>query len=470
MAVALGGRLHGDDMRVRRVVVDSREAGPGDLFFALAGTRTHGHTFLEDAFHRGASAAVVEDASLAAWPIIEVPDTAAALLAMAAHERRASGARVVGITGSSGKTITKDLARAALSTTYRVHASPRSFNNQVGLPLTILGAGPGTDVLVCEIGAGVLGEISRLCEVARPDMGIVTNVGLAHVETFGSPRRIRRAKAELVEALPARGLAILNADDRVVRRYASRTVAGLLTYGRSIGAMVRAEDVVVGPDGRASFTLVAQGSRVRVELQAPGEHLVANALAAAACATGMGVPATTCAEAFRHAELSPWRMEVATRPDGVVILNDAYNANPGSMEAALKTARAMACPQGRAVAVLGHMAQLGRWSSREHRRIGARAAALAFDRLVLVGVEAWGIADGAARAGMPESRMAVCRDLDEAVACVSMSVQAGDIVLVKGSRVVGLERLASVLLSGAAERVTAAGVETGASRSAAPWP
>jgi UDP-N-acetylmuramoyl-tripeptide--D-alanyl-D-alanine ligase len=478
VAAVLCGRLRGGEVRVCGVAVDSREAKPGDLFFALAGSRTDGHAFVEEAFRHGASAAVVRTGAAVVrtgttvtGPAIEVPDTGAALLALAATERRAMHVRVVGITGSAGKTITKDFARAALSTTFRIHASPRSFNNQVGLPLTILGAGPATDVLVCEIGGGVVGEIGSLCAVARPDVGIVTNVGLAHVETFGSPRRIRRAKAELVESLSPRGLAILNADDPAVRRFASRTVAGVVSFGRSRRSMVRADDVELLPNGCATFTLAANGTRVLVELPAPGEHLVMNALAAAACAMALGVPARTCAEAFRTAELSPWRMEVVARPDGVRVLNDAYNANPGSMAVALRAARAMAGPEGSAVAVLGPMAELGRWTRREHRRIGRLVAALGFERLVVVGSTGSAIADGARRAGMPPNRIAVCSGVDEAVAEATPTLRAGDVIVVKGSRVAGLERAVERLTTPAqTEPVTGGVAGRAASRSGAPWP
>jgi len=471
VAAALGARLRGLDARVCGVAVDSREAKPGDLFFALAGSRTDGHAFVEEAFRHGASGAVVRAGATVPGPAIEVPDTGVGLLAIAAYERRAMVARVVGITGSAGKTTTKDLTRAALSTTFRVHASPRSFNNQVGLPLTILGAEPATDVLVCEIGAGMVGEITSLCAVARPDIGIVTNVGLAHVETFGSPRRIRRAKAELVESLSPRGLAILNADDPAVRRFASRTVAGVVSFGRSRRSMVRAHDVELLRNGCARFTLAANGTRVLVELPTPGEHLVANALAAAACAMALGVPARTCAEAFRTAELSPWRMEVVTRPDGVRILNDAYNANPGSMAAALRAARAMAGPEGSAVAILGPMAELGRWTRREHFRIGRLVAALDFERLVVLGSAGFAIADGARREGMPPNRIAVSFGVDEAVAEAAPTLHTGDVILVKGSRVAGLERAVERLTTSAyTDPVTGGAASTAASRSAAPWP
>jgi UDP-N-acetylmuramoyl-tripeptide--D-alanyl-D-alanine ligase len=468
IAGALGARLVGADVRVRRVVVDSREAGPGDLFVALRGARTDGHSFVHDAFRRGASAALVRLSSPAPGPAIQVADTGDSLLRLAASERRALRARVIGITGSAGKTITKDLTSAALSRMFRVHASPRSFNNQVGLPLTILGADSATDVLVCEIGAGVVGEIAGLCDIARPAIGIVTNVGLAHVETFGSPRRIRRAKAELVRALPPNGLAILNADDPAVRRFASRTAAGIVTFGRSARAMVRAQTVRVRPDGRASFSLVADGRRTRVDLPAPGTHLVSNGLAAAACALALGVPAFDLADAIRTARLSPWRMELLARPDGVRILNDSYNANPASMSAALH-ALANAAGAGRAVAVLGPMAELGRWARREHRRIGKLAARLRIHTLVLVGSPAMPIGEGAVRAGMPLERVVWCPDVESALATARGDVHEGDVILVKGSRVAGLERLAHALVA-PDPGLRGAGASMEASRSGAPGP
>jgi UDP-N-acetylmuramoyl-tripeptide--D-alanyl-D-alanine ligase len=469
VARELRGRLRGRDVRVRHVVVDSRQAGPGDLFFALPGRTTDGHAFVNEAFRRGAAAAVVRPSWPTSGPTIEVNDTDEALLVLAAAERRALRARVVGITGSAGKTTTKDLTRAALSSTFRVHASQRSFNNQVGLPLTILAADPSTDVLVCEIGAGVLGEIAALCEIARPEIGIVTNVGLAHVETFGSPRRIRRAKAELVQALPPRGLAILNADDPAVRRFASRTAAAVLTFGRWSRAMVRADDVWVLPDGRSAFALAADGSRAHVELPAPGRHLISDALAAAACAMTLGVPAEKCAEAFRTTRLSAWRMELRVRTDGIRILNDAYNANPASMRAALRTV-ADAAGDGRSVAVLGPMAELGRWSRREHRRVGEVAARLGLRRLVLIGGDAAEIARGAIRAGMRSDQIALCPDIHAAVATIERDARPGDVILVKGSRVAGLERVAQALIDPSVPSVRGGDASTEANRSGARGP
>jgi UDP-N-acetylmuramoyl-tripeptide--D-alanyl-D-alanine ligase len=378
-------------------------------------------------------------------PAVIAPDAGAALLGLAAEERSGLAATVVGITGSTGKTCTKDFAAAVLGGRFDVLASPASFNNEVGLPLTLLSAGDGTEVVVCEMGARGVGHVARLCRVARPAIGIVTNVGVAHLELFGSRKNIVRAKAELVEALPADGVAVLNVDDPVVRGYALRTAARVVTFGLAQEADVRAEEVALGEDGRATFTLAASGVRQHVELAVPGAHMVPNALAASACGIALGVTPAECATALKDARVSAWRMETFTTGDGVRVVNDAYNANPTSVRAALQSLRWMARPPSRAVAVLGPMAELGPISRTEHERVGELVARLGVDRVLAVGPEARAIAVAAVREGVePESAVAL-EDAAAALADLRAWLRAGDVVLIKGSRVAGLERLAQAL-------------------------
>jgi len=453
VAAAVGGKLAEDgDAVVRGIAVDSRGVTPGDLFVALPGDRVNGEDFVEDALARGAAAAMVGPR----WAgrggrLIVVDDPGAALLRLAGHQRANLRAHVVGITGSTGKTCTKDLTAAVLRRRFDVVASPASFNNEVGLPLTLLEADEQTEAIVCEMGSRGPGHIRLLCEVARPTIGVVTNVGVAHMELFGSPEVLRDAKAELPESLPADGAAILNADDPVVRDYGDRTPARVVWFGTEETADVAAKAVEVSPGtGLASFVLRTPDGSAPVRLRVPGEHMVPNALAAAAVGWTLGMSAAECADQLATASVSGGRMEV-TEAGGVRVLNDAYNANPVSMAAALRAARAMA-GDGRCIAVLGYMAELGPIAQDEHRRIGELAARLGIDLLVVVGTEASLIAAGARDAGLPPDRMTTCAGPQEAAALVGSLVRSRDLVLVKASRVARLERVADALERSLADR------------------
>lgn len=444
IAREVGGRLVGPDAEITHVVTDSRLAGPGALFVALAGERTEGVRFVGDALARGATGVLVPEGIAVPGSGIVVASTGEALLKLAAAERTYSSATLVGITGANGKTSTKDMAAVVLSRKFRTHASPGSFNNEIGLPMTILGADPLTEVVVAELGARRKGDVTLLSEVAKPTIAVVTNVGVAHIEVFGSWEAIVEASAEPVEAVRPEGWVVLNADDPVVAGYRSRTAAQVVTFGVHVEADVRAEQVVVGPEGTASFTLVVGEERVRVDLQVAGEHMVPNALAAAAVGRILGVPIEASAEALGEAAVSRWRMETFATPEGVRVINDAYNANPESMAAALKAARMMAV-HGRLIAVLGHMAELGPIAGEAHERVGNLAARLPVDRLVTVGPDARPIAMSALREGVEPENVASYDDPGEALADVRMHARAGDVVLFKGSRVAGLEAVAEAL-------------------------
>jgi UDP-N-acetylmuramoyl-tripeptide--D-alanyl-D-alanine ligase len=439
------GLLAGEDRDVTGVAIDSREVRPGELFVALAGEHTDGHDFLGPAFSAGAAGALVERQGDHAGPVVVVPDTGRALMNLAADERRNLRATVVGITGSTGKTSVKDLTAAVLATRFRVHASPRSFNTEVGVPLTLLSADDEDDVVVCEMGSRGRGHITLLTETARPRVGVVTNVGLAHMEMFGSRQAVADGKAELVESLPDDGIAVLNADDPVVRAFHRRTRARVIRFGIAAEADVRGEDLALDRDGRPSFTLVTPRGMERVELSVPGEHMAWNALAAAACGIGLGLTAGECAAGLKEARVSPWRMEVLETPGGIRLLNDAYNANPDSMTAALRTARVMA-GDGRCVAVLGEMAELGSISVEEHARIGELVARLGIERLITVGDAAHVIGIAALRKGVEPDRVTRCSTVDETVEAVLADSRPGDLVLVKASRAIGLERLVERLM------------------------
>ncbi|MDP9296009.1 MAG: UDP-N-acetylmuramoyl-tripeptide--D-alanyl-D-alanine ligase, partial [Actinomycetota bacterium] len=443
IAADVGGPAGGSDVEVSSAVVDSREAVPGALFVAIRGERTDGHRYMEDAFAAGCSAALVERAP-GEHPHVLVDDTQEAFLSLAGAERRAMNASVLAITGANGKTSTKDLAAGVLGTRLRVHASPASYNNEVGVPLTILGAAAATEALVCELGARHLDEHTRLCSVVDPDVVVVTNAGVAHMQEFGSWENIVAATAEPVDALSAGAIAILNADDPTVSALASRTRAEVLTFGLARSADVCASDIQLDVDGRARFTLSSSGDRERVELAVPGEHMVSNALAAAACGLALGLSVAECATGLKDAGVSRWRMEPSITPSGVRVLNDAYNANPDSVGAGLKAARWIA-RDARLVAVLGHMAELGPISAEEHEAVGRLVTRLGIERLVTVGEEAEAIARSAVREGMEPDAVETVSSAEAAAESVRSWARAGDVVFLKGSRVAGLERVAELL-------------------------
>jgi UDP-N-acetylmuramoyl-tripeptide--D-alanyl-D-alanine ligase len=436
------------------MVVDSRAAGPGDLFVALKGERVDGARFAGAAVAAGAVAAVVV-APEPGVPCVEVADPLAALAAVATAVRGRSAARVAGITGSSGKTLTKDLLAGVLGTTLLTVASEGSFNNEVGLPLTLARLEPDTQALVVELGARGPGHIAELCALARPHLGVVTNVGTAHYGMFGSRAAIAAAKGELVEALPADGAAVLNADDPLVMGMAGRTSARVVSYGLAGGGRERpdvvAEDVTLGDLGRPRFTLVTPDGRAEARLPLPGEHLVADALAAAAAGWVLGVGADAAAEGIARAELSPMRMQVRTLPGGAVVLDDAYNANPASMAAALRTLATARRPGGRTIAVLGDMAELGPIADEEHDRVGRLAVRLGVDRLVGVGDGGRIIVQAARLEGIWEPDDAQAVAAADAVTEAVGPLGPADVVLVKASRAAGLERVVAALTGAPAE-------------------
>ena len=356
-------------------------------------------------------------------------DTGVALADLGAAARNSFSSPVVGITGSVGKTSVKDMTAAVLAPLGAIQASRRSFNNQIGVPLTLLGAPLEPAVVVVELGARAEGDIKALCDLARPDIGVVTTVGVAHTEAFGSLEAVARAKGELLDGLPPGGCAVLNADVPEALGLADRSRAPVLTFGDR--GEVRAREVVLDDDLRAQFRLESPWGRVDVHLGARGAHMVPNALAAAAVGLFLGVPPAGVAAGLAEAELSPWRMELATSPSGVLVLNDSYNANPASMSAALD-ALASLPGDGRRVAVLGLMAELGDRTADEHAKVAVDAEARGVE-VIPVGTDLYGSAAAA--------------DVDGAlVAVAEADLVAGDAVLVKGSRVVGLEVVAGHLV------------------------
>jgi UDP-N-acetylmuramoyl-tripeptide--D-alanyl-D-alanine ligase len=426
-AAATGGRLHGPDVWIEGASFDSRSLRPGSLFVPIVAARD-GHDHIADALSAGAAASLISRpvGSLALPPgstMIEVDDTAAALMALGGWARSRRPDRVVGITGSVGKTSTKDLLAAALGSTLRTAASPRSFNNEQGLPVTILDSPDDTEVMVLEMGMRGLGEIARLCAVGRPSVGVVTVVGAAHTERLGGIEGVARAKGELVEALEPTGVAVLNADDARVRAMASRTSARILTYGAALDADVHVDAVHLDDRARPRFTVRTPWGTTDVELAVSGAHMAPNAAAAIAAAGTLGVAADVAAAALATATVSEGRMQVLTAPEGAVVVNDAYNANPTSVVAALDALAAM--PARRRVAVLGLMAEIDDPPA-GHRLVATHAARLGIE-VVAVAVDLYGVTP-----------------VEDPIRTLG-PLGPGDVVLVKGSLVAGLQPVAQRL-------------------------
>jgi UDP-N-acetylmuramoyl-tripeptide--D-alanyl-D-alanine ligase len=441
------------------VVTDSREAADGSLYIARIGEDLDGHQFVAAARSRGAVAALTSR-PVADLPSVVVPDVQAAFVALAhALVERNEQVVVIGITGSSGKTSTKDLLWSVLQRHGETVANVGSLNSEVGVPLTICRITPATAYLVLEMGSRGMGHIDYLTRIAQPQIGVVLNVGTAHVGEFGSREAIGKAKAELVQALPATGFAVLNADDPIVWRMASQTRAHAIGVGVSAEAAVRALDISLDPQSRASFTLVTDQGSAPVVLRFHGEHHVGNALAVAAVALAVGMPLGDVAAALGEARpLSRWRMEVHERADGVTIVNDAYNANPDSMRAALKALADMGHGR-RTWAVLGEMLELGPESVTEHDALGRLAVRLGISRLVAVGQGTQPINDGARDEGLSGSsgpsngESTWVPDTDAAYELLRQHLAPGDVVLVKSSRDAGLRWLGDRLLEDAGSEV-----------------
>ncbi|CAM5447777.1 UDP-N-acetylmuramoyl-tripeptide--D-alanyl-D-alanine ligase [Streptomyces pseudogriseolus] len=467
IAEVVGGQTHDipdpSVLVTGEVVRDSREAGPGSLFVAFVGERVDGHDFAAQVVEAGAAAVLASRP--VGVPAIVVEDVQAALGALARHVVARLGATLVALTGSAGKTSTKDLIAQVLRHKAPTVFTPGSLNNEIGLPLTALTATEETKFLVLEMGARGIGHIRYLTGLTPPRIGLVLNVGSAHIGEFGGREQIAQAKGELVESLPPAeegGVAILNADDPYVRAMSSRTKAKVLLFGESGEADVSAENVRLTDSGQPSFRLHTPSGASDVTMRLYGEHHVSNALAAAAVAHELGMSADEIARALSEAgSLSRWRMEVTERPDGVTVVNDAYNANPESMKAALRALAAMGeasrAKGGRTWAVLGKMAELGDEALAEHDAVGRLAVRLNVSKLVAVGGrEAAWLQLGAYNEGSWGEESVHVSDAQAAVDLLRSELRPGDVVLVKASRSVGLESVAQALLETGAEGEVAA--------------
>ena len=444
------GPFTGPAAVARSVVIDSRQAGPGALFAALPGDRADGHDFAVAAVERGAVAVLASRP--VGVPALITPDVPGALAALARAVTSAlPGLTIAGITGSVGKTTTKDLAAQLIERLGPTVAPYGSFNNEIGHPLTVLRVTADTRYLVLELSARGAGHIAQLCQIAPPRLGVVLCVGHAHTGEFGGLAAVARAKAELPAALPPDGVALLNAGDPLVLAMAERTAARVVTFGVHEQATVRAAGVTLDGQGRAGFTLVTPQGSAPVRLRLLGAHNVVNALAAAALAAGLGLGLTELADGLSAAtNRSKWRMEVTERPDGVTVINDAYNANPEGMAAALDTLATVARGR-RAFAVLGPMNELGDESRQWHEQAGGLAARAGVAGLIVVGEDAAAMLSGARAERSWHGELVGVPDAGSALAALGNLLGPGDVVLVKASRAVGLERVALALTGEAAQ-------------------
>jgi UDP-N-acetylmuramoyl-tripeptide--D-alanyl-D-alanine ligase len=442
----LAGSAHADLVVSGLADTDSRLITPGDIFVAKPGEETDGHLFADAAVANGAALLIVERELPVAVPQILVEDSVTALGALATEvirRVRSHGVlRIVGITGSNGKTTTKNLLAAVLERVGETVSPKASFNNEVGAPITMLRVTDSTRFLVAEMGASGIGEIARLIRMAKPDIGVVLKVGLAHAGEFGGIEATVTAKTEMVSDLLPDDVAILNLDDARVAGMADATRARVLWFGLDDRAAVRATDVVATASGTAFTLHLPDGSSAPVSFKVLGEHHVMNALAAAAAAHELGVPIDVVVDALESVSRAErWRMEPLGGRDGVSIINDAYNASPDSMSAAIRTLAQIGAERGRTIAVLGAMSELGDWAGEEHDRIGLQVVRLGIGRLVVVGPEARRMHITAINEGSWDGESVYFPTADEAFDYLSTEIAAGDTVLVKSSNAAGLRFL-----------------------------
>lgn len=426
------------------VSIDSRKVKPGYLFVAIPGENFDGHDFAEAAFGAGAVCVLMSRTDLlpANRPVLLVKDTLVALQKLASWWRQQFSLPIVGVTGSSGKTTTKDILSSLVSVGSKVHSNSGNFNNELGVPLTLLGLEQEHQVCVLEMAMRGPGEIAELCEIAKPTSGIITNVGMTHFERLGSEENIARAKGELAEAVPPEGFVVINADSKWHSFLSQMAKAETVSFGLRENAQVRAQDVDFDREGTA-FTLKAFGHSQRLRSPLWGEHNVYNTLAAAAAYIMLGLPREGIQEGLSKVSITKMRLEKTVGANKSTIINDSYNANPSSMLASLEVLKQIG--GSRTIAVLGDMFELGEIEVQEHRRVGAGVCQLGIDLLITVGELAANISEEAVACGMPKDRAFHMKDLKEAGDLLLKIIHSGDVVLVKGSRGMKMEGLVEAL-------------------------
>jgi UDP-N-acetylmuramoyl-tripeptide--D-alanyl-D-alanine ligase len=441
-ARVLGARVAGSPTgEARGVCTDTRQGVKDALFFALRGEKADGHQYVRQAFEGGAVGAVVErEVEGAGGPLLVVPDALAALGGLARRYRDRFPIPVIGVTGSVGKTSTREMIACALRSRLRLLVNEKNFNTEIGVPLTLFGLDRSHEAVVMEMAMRGAGQIARLAEIARPTLGVITNVGLSHIELLGSRDALAAAKGELLEALPPDGSAILNADDDYLDFLRPRCACRIVTFGIEKPADFRASDLRFSEDGAPRFRVNGQ----EIVLHAPGVHHVGNAAAACAVASALDIPLAAVAAALEKFRAPAMRMETLHGPNGITILNDAYNAAPDSMRAALQTLTLLAGGRRRAVAVLGDMKELGGFSHEAHRYVGELPETGNVGLLVTVGAAAEEIGR-AAHPRLGAERLRAFPHTDSAAAALPALLQPGDIVLVKGSRAMEMEKIVQAL-------------------------
>ena len=438
---------------IKRVSSDTRTLEKGALFVALKGREHDAHDFLDQALGKGAAALLVsrvppgilESAEKRGAAVLRARSTLKAMTRLAGWQREMFPYPVVGITGSTGKTLVKDFTAAVLGRKGPVTASKGSYNNEIGVPLTILDSGPKTRYMVLEMGSRGKGHIKSLCSFALPDVGVITNIGWTHLQFFRTRDNLALAKSELLQELPRQGKAVINADDEYADFLRGMSSAPVVTYGCGREADVRAEDIDMDDEGKAAFTLIMKGGdRTKVAVPLPGRYNVENALAAAAVGEIMGMDVDDIAAGIGKAKLTRWRMEMISKPEQITIINDAYNANPVSMRSALMAFGDISRTK-RAIAVLGDMGELGPVSDKAHLEVGKMAVSYGTDILITVGRRARKTAQAARENGLPKGSVFATNDVDRAAEILRVIIEPGDVVLIKGSRFLGLERLVDMV-------------------------
>ena len=452
---ATGGRLLQGEEKTsfRGISTDSRTVAEGELFIALKGERFDGHHFAIEALKKRAGGVIIEEDKIRdiRWNgyrpsvVIAVKDALHALGDIARERRRKFGTPVVALTGSNGKTTTKDMISACLETTFPVLKTKGNLNNLIGLPLTLLNLTEQERIVVLEMGMNVPGEIRRLTEIAEPDVGLITNIERVHLEGMGSLERVREEKGELFRRMRQDGTILVNQDDPRVMDLASEFRGQKITFGIDHPAEVMAKEIRLKGVGGTSFTLMMEGVTMEITLPFLGGYFVPNALSAIASASLFGIELEKVKEALEHLSPSPMRMEVLRPKEGVTLINDAYNANPRSMELALEILSEMK-GKGRAIAVLGDMLELGDFSVEAHQHIGQRVEELSIDFLLALGEEAPVLVESAIRHGLDSEKARIVESHTDAISILKKMVRDGDWILVKGSRRMGMEKIAAGLM------------------------
>lgn len=437
------------------ISIDSRTLKPGELFFAIRGRSHDGHSFINMALSKGALGVVIDDRC--PFPtdfpgdriLLQVQDTHEALKTLAAEVRSQWQGSLIAITGSMGKTTTKEFASHVLQTEFNVYHSPGNYNNLFGLPLSLFGLSSDNEIGIFEMGMSARGEIAEMCRIARPDVGIITNVAPVHLEFFGSVEEIARAKEELAEGLSRDGTLIYNADDALVREIAGRYTGRKISFGRSVNALVRAEAIEILSVGKTRFRLHQGGSTIDVTIPLAGFHYVMNALPAVALGSYYGMALDRIAASLKHIATAPMRGQILRFGEQFTVIDDSYNSNPRALMEMVESLFHMPCR--RRILVAGEMLELGPDSGSIHFQCGSWLAQQGIDVLVTVQGMASEMARGAREGGMPESNVHVFTEAHPAGDFVARMIQAGDLVLVKGSRGVHLEKVVLELRSRHAE-------------------